>query len=71
MLTSLMGTGAARATHMAWNWREIEALLLQSPCVRLVLCGHDHMVRSLTHFAQFQALLNAHCTLIWMLVMKP
>lgn len=49
---ALIITGAARATHMAWNWREIEALLLDSPCVRLVLCGHDHMVRHLINVAQ-------------------
>ncbi|KAK9798149.1 hypothetical protein WJX73_010044 [Symbiochloris irregularis] len=33
---------AARKTHLAWNWREISAVLVASPAVALVLAGHDH-----------------------------
>ena len=35
--------GAARDTHLAWNWAQLQQLLLDSACVRLVLSGHDHM----------------------------
>lgn len=37
-----VGQGAARDTHMAWNWRDIQAALLASPAFRLALAGHDH-----------------------------
>ena len=33
---------AARRTHLAWNWRDIAAILVASPAVALVLAGHDH-----------------------------
>lgn len=34
---------AARRTHLAWNWRELSAVLVASPAVALVLAGHDHV----------------------------
>ncbi len=37
-----LGTGAGRATHMAWNCRAIEAACLESPAFRVALHGHDH-----------------------------
>ena len=33
---------AARATHVAWNWKDIEAVCLDSPAFALALAGHDH-----------------------------
>lgn len=38
-----VGPGAARPTHLAWNWREIKAALVDSGVVRLYLAGHDHV----------------------------
>jgi manganese-dependent ADP-ribose/CDP-alcohol diphosphatase len=38
-----IGSGAARPTHMAWNWKEIERVCVDSPSVCLVLAGHDHV----------------------------
>ena len=35
--------GAARPTHLAWNWREIRAALVASKSAKLYLAGHDHM----------------------------
>lgn len=37
------GYGGARATHLAWNWQDIKALLTKSQVVKLYLAGHDHM----------------------------
>jgi len=34
---------SARQSHLAWNYREILKALRQSPNVRLVLSGHDHL----------------------------
>lgn len=56
--------GSARATHLAWNWREVEALLAASPAVRLALAGHDHVggygsLGGGTHFVTVQAILEA------------
>ncbi len=54
--------GAARKTHMAWNWVELQQLLLVSPCVRLVLSGHDHMggyaQHGHVHFVTVEAMLE-------------
>ena len=36
------GCGAARPTHMAWNWKEIESVCMESASVCLLLAGHDH-----------------------------
>lgn len=62
-----IGEGGARATHMAWNWKEIEAVCLESKAFRLALAGHDHvggysMSKSVTgkqHFITLQGLLEA------------
>lgn len=58
-----IGKGAARDTHMAWNWREIESLLLQSRAVVLGLAGHDHQGGYAStggvHFVTLQALVEA------------
>lgn len=37
------GFGASRETHMAWNWKEIQRICLESPSFCLVLAGHDHI----------------------------
>ena len=54
--------GAARKTHMAWNWVELQQLLLASPCVRLVLSGLDHMggyaQHGHVHFVTVEAMLE-------------
>ena len=54
--------GAARKTHMAWNWVELQQLLVASPCVRLVLSGHDHMggyaQHGHVHFVTVEAMLE-------------
>ncbi|KAA6427520.1 MAG: hypothetical protein FRX49_02183 [Trebouxia sp. A1-2] len=58
-----IGQGAARKTHMAWNWVELQQLLVASPCVRLVLSGHDHMggyaQHGHVHFVTVEAMLEA------------
>ncbi|DBA97345.1 hypothetical protein WJX77_003255 [Trebouxia sp. C0004] len=58
-----IGQGAARETHMAWNWVELQQLLLASSCVRLVLSGHDHMggyaQHGHVHFVTVEAMLEA------------
>lgn len=55
--------GAARATHMAWNWREVLAVLLASPAFKLALAGHDHVGGYAAiegrHFITLEALLEA------------
>lgn len=37
------GFGAARETHLAWNWKEIQSMCVESPSFCLVLAGHDHI----------------------------
>lgn len=37
-----VGWGCARPTHMAWNWKELHAMMVHAGCVRLALHGHDH-----------------------------
>jgi len=37
------GFGAARKTHMSWNWKEVQSICLESPSFCLVLAGHDHI----------------------------
>lgn len=37
-----LGQGGARATHMAWNWRKVQEVLLASPAFRAAFAGHDH-----------------------------
>lgn len=58
-----VGRGAARATHMAWNWRDVQQALLASPAFRLALAGHDHMGGYACidgrHFVTLEALLEA------------
>ena len=61
------GEGGARATHMAWNCKEIEDVCLKSSAFRLALAGHDHeggysSGRSTTgkqHFLTLQGLVEA------------
>ncbi|KAK9848481.1 hypothetical protein WJX84_012363 [Apatococcus fuscideae] len=58
-----IGPGAARATHMAWNFKDIMDVVLQSSCVTLVLSGHDHIGGYACiqgkHFVTLEALLEA------------
>lgn len=58
-----VGAGAARDTHMAWNWEAISAAALASPAFRLALAGHDHMGGYASHggrhFVTLEALLEA------------
>lgn len=60
--------GAARATHMAWNYRELLQVLLASPAVKLALAGHDHLggyaclegaAGDRKHFVTVEAMLEA------------
>ena len=57
-----MAAGAARATHMAWNFKDIMDVVLQSSCVTLVLSGHDHIGGYACiqgkHFVTLEALLE-------------
>ncbi len=55
--------GAARATHLAWNWREILATLVASPAFAVFFCGHDHVggyrvIGKSLHFVTLEALLE-------------
>ena len=55
--------GAARATHLAWNWREILAVLVASTSFAAFFCGHDHVggyraIGTNLHFVTLQALLE-------------
>ena len=54
--------GAARDTHLAWNWVLLQEVLLGSPWVRLVLSGHDHMggyaQHGHVHFVTVEAMLE-------------
>lgn len=47
---------------MAWNWAQLQQLLLNSPSVRLVLSGHDHTggyaQRGHIHFVTVEAMLE-------------
>lgn len=58
-----VGEGAARATHMAWNWEAISAAALSSPAFRLCVAGHDHVggyaAHEGRHFVTLEALLEA------------
>ncbi|KAL3149220.1 hypothetical protein ABBQ32_002045 [Trebouxia sp. C0010 RCD-2024] len=58
-----IGKGAARDTHLAWNWELLQQVLLESPWVRLVLSGHDHMggyaQHGHVHFVTVEAMLEA------------
>jgi len=58
-----IGEGSARATHMAWNAPDIQAVLTSSRSVVLALAGHDHeggyAVHGGVHFVTLQALLEA------------
>ncbi|KAL3149222.1 hypothetical protein ABBQ32_002045 [Trebouxia sp. C0010 RCD-2024] len=57
-----IGKGAARDTHLAWNWELLQQVLLESPWVRLVLSGHDHMggyaQHGHVHFVTVEAMLE-------------
>jgi len=57
------GRGAARPTHLAWNWKEIRAAMVASKCVKLYLSGHDHMggylLDSGVHWITVEAMLEA------------
>ena len=55
------GQGAARATHLAWNWWEIKEALLASQSAKLYLAGHDHMggyTHCSMHWATIEGLLE-------------
>ncbi len=76
MILLRCAAGAARKTHMAWNWVELQQLLLASPCVRLVLSGHDHMggyaQHGHVHFVTVEAMLEGklwcavHIVIVWL-----
>ncbi len=55
--------GAARPTHMAWNWRTIQGALLASPAFAAFFAGHDHMggyrLIDGRHFVTLEAMLEA------------
>ncbi|GAB4817700.1 hypothetical protein N2152v2_004746 [Parachlorella kessleri] len=55
--------GAARATHLAWNYKDILQVLLSSPAVKLALAGHDHLGGYTNidgkHFVTLEAMLEA------------
>ena len=59
--------GAARDTHLAWNWLELQQILLESPCMRLVLSGHDHIggyaQHGHIHFVTLEAMLEGMASL--------
>ena len=59
--------GAARDTHLAWNWLELQQTLLESPCMRLVLSGHDHIggyvQHGHIHFVTLEAMLEGMTSL--------
>jgi len=61
------GRGAARPTHLAWNWKEIRAAMVASKCVKLYLSGHDHMggylLDSGVHWITVEAMLEGA---LWM-----
>lgn len=46
----------------AWNWKEIQRVLMKSGCVVLAFAGHDHMggyeQHSHTHFVTVEAMLE-------------
>ena len=54
---------AARATHVAWNCKEIERVCVGSPAFKLALAGHDHLGGAFSfptqHFVTLEALLEA------------
>ena len=59
----ISAAGAARATHLAWNWREILATLVASPSFAVFFCGHDHVggyraIGTNLHFVTLEALLE-------------
>mmetsp|Transcript_14247 Transcript_14247/g.43033 ORF Transcript_14247/g.43033 Transcript_14247/m.43033 type:complete len:217 (-) Transcript_14247:394-1044(-) len=58
-----VGQGAARASHMAWNWRSIQRVLLASPAFAVFFAGHDHMggysCAAARHFVTLEAMLEA------------
>lgn len=58
-----VGVGAARPTHMALNWEELQAVLLAAPAFRLALAGHDHVGGYAQlegrHFVTAQAMLES------------
>eukprot|EP00887_Chlorella_sp_A99_P005563 scaffold1.g5563.t1 len=55
--------GAARSTHLAWNWEQISEVLLSSPAFAAHFSGHDHLggwaPRDGRHFVTLEALLEA------------
>ncbi len=58
------GYGAVRPTHMAWNWKELQSLCVDSPAFCLVLAGHDHLggyaeIGPKKHAVTLEALLEA------------
>ncbi|GMH35118.1 hypothetical protein BSKO_02986 [Bryopsis sp. KO-2023] len=58
-----VGKGSASELHMAWNAPEIESILCEAPCVKVVLTGHYHpggyaMIQG-KHFVTLEGLLEA------------
>lgn len=58
-----VGQGAARATHMAWNWRDIQSTLLSRKAFVAFFAGHDHVGGYADidgrHFVTLEAMLEA------------
>ncbi|MEW5297083.1 MAG: hypothetical protein WDW38_005891 [Sanguina aurantia] len=58
-----IGLGSARPSHLAWNWLEVQAILVSSPAVAIVFAGHDHIGGysqvGHVHFVTLEAMLEA------------
>ena len=60
-----IGQGSCRPTHAAWNWRELQQRMVDSPSVAFVLTGHDHLGGYAciedTHFVTLEAMCEGGC----------
>lgn len=59
---------------MAWNWVELQQVLVDSPCMRLVLSGHDHMggyaQHGRVHFVTVEAMLEGELVHVFLLTAR-
>jgi len=67
-----LAPGSTPQKLLAWNFRELLALVSDFPCVALVLCGHHHpggyAQLGDTHFVTVEAILEApgaDCARLW------